>query len=92
MASPAVRTDLALMGRVYDRRAFRRMSKAIRGMPCVWCGRPATDLDHIEALADGGAGLLPHNLAPSCSQCNGKRGHAVGMRKRRGLGSHSQRW
>lgn len=80
------------MSRPYDRRAYRRASIAIRGVPCVWCGRPSSELDHLTALADGGAGLDPRNLAPSCRACNARRGAEVAARKARGLGTHSRRW
>lgn len=37
--------------------------------PCVYCGQPATSLDHIDPIARGGDGDLT-NIAPSCGRCN----------------------
>jgi 5-methylcytosine-specific restriction endonuclease McrA len=33
----------------------------------------ATELDHVIALAEGGAPFDPANLAPSCRSCNARR-------------------
>ncbi|WP_213594727.1 HNH endonuclease [Paenibacillus woosongensis] len=41
---------------------------------CLWCGRPATTVDHIIPSSKGGSDL-PHNLLASCSDCNTKRGN-----------------
>lgn len=41
---------------------------------CLWCGRPATTVDHIIPSSKGGSDL-PQNLLASCSECNTKRGN-----------------
>lgn len=37
--------------------------------PCVYCGGPSTDIDHILAHCKGGPNELD-NFAPACSRCN----------------------
>jgi 5-methylcytosine-specific restriction endonuclease McrA len=39
------------------------------GTVCVYCGAPATDVDHLLPIADGGDDSLA-NLRPSCAACN----------------------
>jgi 5-methylcytosine-specific restriction endonuclease McrA len=78
--------------RPYDKAMHRRASRAIRGLPCWVCGRPSSELDHVVALADGGAAFVPQNVAPSCRACNRRRGLEVARRHVRGLGVHSRRW
>ncbi|WP_369690308.1 HNH endonuclease signature motif containing protein [Nocardia miyunensis] len=39
------------------------------GSPCVYCGAPATCIDHVRPIASGGDSS-PHNLEPSCAECN----------------------
>jgi 5-methylcytosine-specific restriction endonuclease McrA len=41
--------------------------------PCVYCGRPATSVDHVVALARGGH-EVETNLVPACASCNGSKG------------------
>ncbi|TLS49326.1 HNH endonuclease [Paenibacillus antri] len=41
---------------------------------CLWCGRPATTVDHIVPSSKGGSDL-PRNLLASCMECNTKRGN-----------------
>jgi len=41
---------------------------------CLWCGRPATTVDHIVPQSKGGSDL-PHNLLAACSECNARRGN-----------------
>lgn len=41
----------------------------IQADPCVYCGSPATEIDHIVPIARGGTGAWD-NLAPICSTCN----------------------
>jgi len=41
---------------------------------CLWCGRPATTVDHIIPSSKGGSDL-PANLLASCSECNTRRGN-----------------
>lgn len=78
--------------RAYDKATHRRASRAIRGEPCHWCGRPSTELDHVVAIADGGAAFLPQNVVPSCKSCNARRGLEVARRHGRGLGTASRTW
>jgi hypothetical protein len=37
--------------------------------PCVYCGKPATTVDHVRPLSRGGH-EAEYNLAPACSTCN----------------------
>lgn len=37
--------------------------------PCVYCGQPSTEVDHIKAVTRGGGGSW-ENLAPICRSCN----------------------
>lgn len=37
--------------------------------PCVYCGQPATTVDHIRPLARGGH-EVEYNLVPACARCN----------------------
>jgi 5-methylcytosine-specific restriction endonuclease McrA len=37
--------------------------------PCVWCGQPATTVDHLIAVANGGSNDL-ENLVACCRHCN----------------------
>ncbi|MCI3926971.1 HNH endonuclease [Paenibacillus sp. TRM 82003] len=41
---------------------------------CLWCGRPATTVDHIVPSSKGGSDL-PQNLLASCMECNTNRGN-----------------
>lgn len=41
--------------------------------PCVYCGAPATTVDHVTPLARGGH-EAEYNLVPACSQCNTSKG------------------
>ena len=42
------------------------------GEPCVYCGEPSTDLEHIIPKSKGGTNNQ-ENLVPSCRLCNGKK-------------------
>jgi 5-methylcytosine-specific restriction endonuclease McrA len=41
--------------------------------PCVYCGRPATTVDHVRPLSRGGHEAA-YNLAPACERCNKAKG------------------
>ncbi|WP_166240947.1 HNH endonuclease [Paenibacillus turpanensis] len=41
---------------------------------CLWCGNPATTVDHIVPSSKGGSDL-PLNLLASCGDCNSRRGN-----------------
>lgn len=43
--------------------------------PCVYCGLPATTIDHIEPLSKGGSRRSLQNWAPMCSGCNNNKGN-----------------
>lgn len=49
--------------------AYRR---AMRDDPCAYCGRPTTQLDHIEPRSTGGADGWS-NRAGTCASCNGRK-------------------
>lgn len=50
----------------------REYIEIIKHDPCVYCGAPMRDIDHIEPVAAGGSGDWV-NLAPSCRSCNGRK-------------------
>ncbi|WP_123042956.1 HNH endonuclease [Cohnella candidum] len=41
---------------------------------CLWCGLPASTVDHIVPSSKGGSDH-PRNLLAACSDCNSKRGN-----------------
>lgn len=55
-------------------RDYRKVALKRDHHTCLWCGRPATTVDHIIPASKGGSDL-PHNLLASCSECNTKRGN-----------------
>lgn len=55
-------------------RDYRKIALKRDHHTCLWCGRPATTVDHIIPSSKGGSDL-PHNLLASCSECNTKRGN-----------------
>lgn len=42
------------------------------GARCAYCGVPATEVDHVIALANGGPNTRA-NLAPACRPCNARK-------------------
>lgn len=68
---------------VYNaRRRIRRLAAQIDGPlprkvylailasgPCVYCGKPATSIDHVRPLSRGGQETAS-NLVPACAHCN----------------------
>jgi 5-methylcytosine-specific restriction protein A len=73
------------MGRVYDRRRWRRVRLAqLRAEPlcrlCMDRGRaePAQDVDHIKPLADGGEPFDLENLRSLCHPCHSRVTRAMG--------------
>lgn len=46
---------------------------------CVYCGREATDADHILPKAKGGEDAL-YNLVAACSDCNGQKSDKLDVR------------
>lgn len=43
------------------------------GRSCVYCGEPATDIDHVWPRSRGGDDH-PNNLVPACQSCNTRKG------------------
>ena len=41
--------------------------------PCIYCGRPASTIDHIIPRCAGGTDA-PSNRAPACQGCNSRKG------------------
>ena len=48
-------------------------ARVLASGPCVYCGKPATSVDHVIALARGGL-EIEANLVPACASCNGSKG------------------
>lgn len=48
----------------------RRAFPGSDGDPCVYCGKPAENIDHIVPRSKGGSTNLIYNLAPTCRSCN----------------------
>jgi 5-methylcytosine-specific restriction endonuclease McrA len=79
---------------VYQSAAFRRLRKEVLdeqrqcpGYPPdnpIRCGMRTTHVDHIVALADGGAELDRTNLQALCASCSGRKSVAERMARRRG--------
>lgn len=55
-------------------RDYRKAALKRDHYTCLWCGRPATTVDHIIPSSKGGTDL-PYNLLASCSDCNSRRGN-----------------
>jgi 5-methylcytosine-specific restriction endonuclease McrA len=54
--------------------ALRRRVLVRAGFRCHWCGRRASEADHVVAIVDGGAALDLRNLVAACRSCNARRG------------------
>ena len=52
---------------------------------CHWCGGPASEVDHLVSLSEGGAAYSPSNLVASCKRCNASRGFHVAKARRNRL-------
>ncbi|MBP2898786.1 HNH endonuclease [Escherichia coli] len=75
--SRAVWIDEQTIQLLYNPFLFRDYRKAALKRDryiCLWCGRPATTVDHIIPSSKGGSDL-PQNLLASCSECNTRRGN-----------------
>lgn len=46
--------------------------REVLAKPCAYCGRAATEIDHVMPLARGGRHELV-NVAPACRSCNAKK-------------------
>jgi hypothetical protein len=55
-------------------REYRKVALTRDQYTCLWCGHPATTVDHIVPSSKGGSDL-PRNLLASCSECNSRRGN-----------------
>ena len=53
---------------------YRKAALKRDSYTCLWCGHPATTVDHIIPSSKGGSDV-PENLLASCSECNSKRGN-----------------
>lgn len=49
--------------------AYRRARRRMLPASCVYCGEPATTLDHVIPVAAGGTND-DNNLVPACGNCN----------------------
>jgi 5-methylcytosine-specific restriction endonuclease McrA len=52
---------------------YRKIALHRDNYTCLWCGQPATTVDHIVPSSKGGSDF-PRNLLASCSECNSRRG------------------
>ena len=52
------------------------------GWRCWICGNPANTVDHVVALAEGGAPYDPANLRAACRPCNCRRGGELSAARR----------
>lgn len=53
-----------------DWRRARKLALARDRFACRICGRPATDVDHVEELIDGGSPFSLDNLQSLCGPCH----------------------
>jgi 5-methylcytosine-specific restriction protein A len=59
-------------------------AKVLKAEPnCRTCGEPATEVDHITSLKDGGTHDLS-NLRPLCKSCHSKRTYSDTIRRKKG--------
>ena len=57
---------------IYNTKRWRILRRTIlHTQPLCPCGHIATDVDHIQAIQDGGNPWNPTNLQPLCRQCHG---------------------
>jgi hypothetical protein len=64
------------MGGAYNDPTYKKNRGALlAGHPtCTYCGKPATEADHIVPVQFGGDNSL-NNLTPACKTCNSRRGN-----------------
>lgn len=55
-------------------RKYRKIALKRDRYTCLWCGQPATTVDHLIPSSKGGSDL-PRNLIASCGECNSRRGN-----------------
>ncbi len=58
---------------------YERRRRELLGLPCHWCGTPATTADYRVPWSEGGTVA---DLVPSCAPCNYRRGAAITNRIR----------
>ena len=61
--------------RPYDKPDYKKNRATLLrdNPPCTYCGRQATEADHIVPIHAGGDNSLD-NLTPACKTCNSRRG------------------
>jgi len=64
----AIRKNMRRRGAPMDEQA-REYSKILRNDPCVFCGRPFAEIDHIQPISKGGTSSW-ENLTSTCVECN----------------------
>ena len=69
----------------YNSRTWRTLRKyVLMGEPlCRDCGKPATVVDHIRPISDGGARLDIENLQPLCFKCHNRKSARESVEKKR---------
>lgn len=65
---------IQLLYNPFSFRDYRKTALKRDKYTCLWCGRPATTVDHIVPSSKGGSDL-PQNLLAACMECNTKRGN-----------------
>jgi 5-methylcytosine-specific restriction endonuclease McrA len=74
--------------RVLDRDRHQCQMPTLVGLPCL---APATTVDHIIPVSEGGAFLDTANLRAACARHNHAGGAAITNGKRRNRAAHAQR-
>jgi 5-methylcytosine-specific restriction endonuclease McrA len=59
---------------------------------CVYCGAPASELDHVVPLSMGGDPFALENLVSSCKRCNSSKGARLAAAARREPRVTTLRW
>ena len=70
---------------MYSGKAWQRLRLTVLvrdRYTCHWCGGPANEADHVQAVAEGGAFWSLGNLVAACPRCNKRRGGQVRDRQR----------
>ena len=78
---PAPRIPRSLTRRKSKPNLHRRLLHLafVRQLPCVACGKAASEAAHVRTGTDGGVGVKPgdHYAVPLCSACHAKQ-HRIG--------------
>ena len=71
--------------RIYNTNAWKELRRQVLNEEqhiCHWCGKKATQVDHlIEVDRDPSLALERTNLVASCQPCNSRRGNAYRAKK-----------